>query len=74
VIKVISKKKDRWSEVGNFLENEVDDEDLRDRASPNHIIVLFSLPFRSEPSHLLNHLVKFVSNENILRVLTIIVI
>ena len=33
---------------------------------------LFSLPFWSEPSHLLNHLVKFVSSGNLLRVLTII--
>ena len=33
---------------------------------------LFSLPLWSEPSHLLNHLVKFISSGNLLRVLTII--
>ena len=39
-----------------------------------HILVFFSLPLWSEPSHLLNHLVKFVSNGDLLRVLTIIVL
>jgi len=32
---------------------------------------IFPLPSRSEPSHLLNHLVKFVSNRDLLWVLTI---
>ena len=32
----------------------------------NHHTCIFSLPSRSAPSHLLNHLVKFVSNENLL--------
>ena len=32
----------------------------------HHIIVFFFLPYRREPSHLLNHLVKFVSSNNLL--------
>ena len=45
---------------------------------PHHCIIchlnycLFSFPFWSELSHLLNHLVKIVSSENLFRVLTII--
>ena len=37
----------------------------------NHHIVFFSLPSKSEHSHLFNHLVKFVSSENLLWVLTL---
>ena len=37
----------------------------------NHHIVFFSLPFRSELSHLLNHLVKFMSSGDLLWVLTL---